>query len=122
MTNIRIGGVYHGEVYGADTPGPIWKDAMSGALEGKQAQSFTLVNIPDPTKDKDKGNDGGKNNDNGGNNNGGNGNGGLTTNGGTTGTTDGGTTPDPTFSLPDGFFQGNDNGGNNGNGNGGNRG
>ncbi len=70
MTNIRIGGVYHGEVYGADTPGPIWKDAMSGALEGKQAQSFTLVNIPDPTKDKDKGNDGGKNNDNGGNNNG----------------------------------------------------
>ncbi|MCX4811979.1 penicillin-binding protein [Streptomyces sp. NBC_01239] len=122
MTNIRIGGVYHDEVYGADTPGPIWKDAMSGALEGKQAQSFTLVNIPDPAKDKDKGNDGGKNNDNGGNNNGGNDNGGLTTDGGTTGTTDGGANPDPTFSLPDGFFQGNDNGGNNGNGNGGNRG
>ncbi|MEV6501540.1 transglycosylase domain-containing protein [Streptomyces prunicolor] len=113
MTNIRIGGVYHDEVYGADTPGPIWKDAMTGALEGKQVENFQLVNIPDPVKkDKDKGNDGGKNNDNGG----------VTTDGGTTGTTDGGTTPTPTFSLPDGFIQGNDNGGNNGNGNGGNRG
>lgn len=121
MTDIRIGGVYHAEVYGADTPGPIWKDAMTGALEGKQVENFQLVNIPDPVK-KDKGNDGGKNGDNGGDNNGGNDNGGLTTDGGTTGTTDGGTTPTPTFSLPDGFIQGNDNGGNNGNGNGGNRG
>ena len=113
MTSIRIGGVWHDEVYGADTPGPIWKDAMTGALEGKQVENFQLVNIPDPVKkDKDKGNDGGKNNDNGG----------VTTDGGTTGTTDGGTTPTPTFSLPDGFIQGNDNGGNNGNGNGGNRG
>ncbi|WOX11360.1 transglycosylase domain-containing protein [Streptomyces sp. N50] len=116
MTSIRIGGVWHDEVYGADTPGPIWKDAMTGALEGKQVENFQLVNIPDPVK-KDKGNDGGKNNDNGGNDNGG-----LTTDGGTTGTTDGGTTPTPTFSFPDGFIQGNDNGGNNGNGNGGNRG
>ncbi|MFI6466853.1 transglycosylase domain-containing protein [Streptomyces sp. NPDC050528] len=121
MTSIRIGGVWHDEVYGADTPGPIWKDAMTGALEGKQVENFQLVNIPDPVK-KDKGNDGGKNGDNGGNNNGGNDNGGLTTDGGTTGTTDGGTTPTPTFSLPDGFIQGTGNGGNNGNGNGGNRG
>ncbi|MEV5534086.1 transglycosylase domain-containing protein [Streptomyces prunicolor] len=113
MTSIRIGGVWHDEVYGADTPGPIWKDAMTGALEGKQVEKFQLVDIPDPVKkDKDKGNDGGKNNDDGG----------VTTDGGTTGTTDGGTTPTPTFSLPDGFIQGNDNGGNNGNGNGGNRG
>ncbi|WP_043667501.1 transglycosylase domain-containing protein [Streptomyces xylophagus] len=111
MTSIRIGGVWHDQVYGADTPGPIWKDAMTGALEGKQAESFQLVNIPDPVK-KDKGNDGGKNNDNGG----------TTTDGGTTGTTDGGTTPTPTISLPDGFIQGTTNGGNNGNGNGGNRG
>ncbi|MFJ5305608.1 transglycosylase domain-containing protein [Streptomyces sp. NPDC088350] len=109
MTNITIGGVYHSEVYGADTPGPIWKDAMTGALEGKQAESFTLVNIPNPTKDK--GNNDGKNNGNGG-----------TTNGTTTGTTDGGTTPTPTFSFPAGFIQGTTNGGNNGNGNGGNRG
>nr|WSY52922.1 transglycosylase domain-containing protein [Streptomyces sp. NBC_00886] len=101
MTNIRIGGVYHNEVYGADTPGPIWKDAMSGALEGKQIENFTLVNIPDPVKDKGK--DGGKNGDNG-------------------GTTDGGTNPTPTFSFPDGFIQGTTDGGNNGNGNGGTRG
>ncbi|MGW0833974.1 transglycosylase domain-containing protein [Streptomyces prunicolor] len=116
MTSIRIGGVWHNEVYGADTPGPIWKDAMTGALEGKQVEKFQLVDIPDPVK-KDKGNDGGKNNDNGGDDNGG-----VTTDGGTTGTTDGGPTPTPTFSLPDGFIQGNDNGGSNGNGNGGNRG
>lgn len=109
MTNITIGGVYHSEVYGADTPGPIWKDAMTGALEGKQAESFQLVNIPDPVK-KDKGNNDGKNN------------GGTTTTGTTTGTTDGSTTPTPTFSFPDGFIQGTTNGGNNGNGNGGNRG
>ncbi|MGX9887406.1 transglycosylase domain-containing protein [Streptomyces sp. NPDC002276] len=112
MTDIRIGGVYHAEVYGADTPGPIWKDAMTGALEGKQAESFQLVNIPDPVKDKGN-NDGGKNGDTTGTDNGGNDNG---------GTTDGGTTPTPTFSFPDGFIQGTTNGGNNGNGNGGNRG
>ncbi|MET7567719.1 transglycosylase domain-containing protein [Streptomyces sp. NPDC005492] len=115
MTSIRIGGVWHDQVYGADTPGPIWKDAMTGALEGKQVKTFTLVDIPDPAKSK--GTDNGKNGDNGGN-----ANGGLTTDGGTTGTTDGGTTPTPTISFPDGFFQGTSNGGNNGNGNGGNRG
>ena len=107
MTSIRIGGVWHDQVYGADTPGPIWKDAMTGALEGKPAESFQLVNIPDPVKDKGK-NDGGKNGDTTGTDNG--------------GTTDGGTTPTPTFSFPDGFIQGTTNGGNNGNGNGGNRG
>ncbi|MDI5962978.1 transglycosylase domain-containing protein [Streptomyces sp. SL13] len=32
MYNITIGGVYHAQVMGADTPGPIWHDAMSGAL------------------------------------------------------------------------------------------
>ncbi|MGH1554834.1 transglycosylase domain-containing protein, partial [Streptomyces sp. L7] len=112
MTSIRIGGVWHDQVYGADTPGPIWKDAMTGALEGKQVENFQLVNIPDPVKDKGN-NDGGKNGDTTGTDNGGNDNG---------GTTDGGTTPTPTFSFPDGFIQGTTNGGNNGNGNGGNRG
>jgi len=108
MTQITIGGVYHDQVYGADTPGPIWKDAMTGALQGKAAESFQLVDIPNP--EKKKGNDGGKN-------------GGTTGTGGlTAGTTDGGTTPTPTFSLPDGFIQGTTSGGTNGNGNGGNRG
>lgn len=115
MTQITIGGVYHDQVYGADTPGPIWKDAMTGALQGQTAESFHLVNIPNPAKKK--GNDGGKNGDNGGTT----GTGGLI-GGLTAGTTDGGTTPTPTFSLPDGFIQGTTNGGTNGNGNGGNRG
>ncbi|MEV1062600.1 transglycosylase domain-containing protein [Streptomyces sp. NPDC050263] len=112
MNNITIGGVYHGQVYGGDTPGPIWRDAMTGALEGKDAPSFNLVNIPNPpvAKDPDDGNrdDEGDDNDDGFLT-------GLLTNGGTTGNTsstggnDGGT-----------LFQGQSNG--NGNGGGGGRG
>ncbi|MYW70371.1 penicillin-binding protein [Streptomyces sp. SID8379] len=98
MTNITIGGRYHDKVYGADTPGPIWRQAMTGALSGKPAPEFTMVNIPNPDKgkdkDKDKGRDDGKPGDNGG------GNGGDDPN------------PDPTFSIPDGLIQGNGNGGN----------
>ncbi|MEV3966485.1 penicillin-binding transpeptidase domain-containing protein, partial [Nocardia sp. NPDC050193] len=91
MNNITIGGVYHSQVYGGDTPGPIWRDAMTGALAGKEAPSFNLVNIPDPPS-KDRG-DGDKNDDgrNGDGNNGGNNGGddggfltGLLTNGGST--------------------------------------
>nr|BFD83561.1 transglycosylase domain-containing protein [Streptomyces sp. Xyl84] len=54
MTDIRIGGVLHGLVYGADVPGPIWRDAMTGALQGKPAPSFNLVDIPDADKGKDQ--------------------------------------------------------------------
>ncbi|WP_249375014.1 transglycosylase domain-containing protein [Streptomyces sp. I05A-00742] len=43
MEDITIGGVYHAQVYGGDTPGPIWRDAMSGALEGKSAPTFDMV-------------------------------------------------------------------------------
>ncbi|MFD5080303.1 transglycosylase domain-containing protein [Streptomyces sp. NPDC058371] len=114
MTNITIGGVYHAKVYGGEVPGPIWRDMMTGALEGKPAPDFNLVNIPDP--EKSKGNGDGKNggHGNGGNGNGGNDNGGLTTAGGT----NGGTVPTPSFSIPEGFIQGQSNGGNtNGNGN-----
>ncbi|MFF4487701.1 transglycosylase domain-containing protein [Streptomyces sp. NPDC001544] len=125
MTNITIGGVYHSLVYGGQVPGPIWKDAMDGALAGKDAPDFNLVNIPDP----DKGRDDGKGKGNGGNggNGGGNDNGGLI--GGLIGgANDGGTTgdntgfPNPTFSFPENFIQGQGNGGNNGNGHGGPRG
>ncbi|MFG2963029.1 transglycosylase domain-containing protein [Streptomyces sp. NPDC048288] len=115
MTNITIGGVYHSEVYGADTPGPIWKDAMTGALVGKSDESFNLVDIPDDDNN-------GKHDGNGNGDNTGGLIGGLigdTSDGGTTdGSTDGGSTPTPTFSFPDGFIQGNGNGGNNGNGGG----
>ncbi|WP_405796164.1 transglycosylase domain-containing protein [Streptomyces sp. NBC_01506] len=74
MQGITIGGQYHDKVFGGAVPGPIWRDAMSGALDGKQAPGFNTINIPDPEKDKDKdrdrpgdngGNDGGDDGDNG---------------------------------------------------------
>jgi membrane peptidoglycan carboxypeptidase len=43
MTNITIGGVYHDKVYGADTPGPIWRDAMTGALAGTPSAPLPTV-------------------------------------------------------------------------------
>ncbi|MFD9487203.1 transglycosylase domain-containing protein [Streptomyces sp. NPDC059991] len=48
MENITIGGVYKEKVYGGEVPGPIWKDAMTGALSGQPAPNFVTVNIPDP--------------------------------------------------------------------------
>ncbi|PZH18737.1 penicillin-binding protein [Streptomyces sp. NTH33] len=124
MIDIRIGGVFNPLVYGGRVPGPIWRDAMTGALSGKDAPSFNLVDIPDPEKDKDKGDrdrDKGRGRDrgNGGDNGGflgglvGGGNG----NGGNNG---GGPGPNPSFSIPEGLFQG-QNGGPRG-GNGGQRG
>ncbi|MEV5334885.1 transglycosylase domain-containing protein [Streptomyces werraensis] len=112
MQNITIGGVYHELVYGGDTPGPIWKDAMTGALEGKEAESFVPVHIPDPKPKKPEnpdpdgdGGDGGNGDGGfiGGLINGGNGNGGG--DGG-----NGGGEPDPGFSIPEGFIQGRGNG------------
>ncbi|AQS68418.1 transglycosylase domain-containing protein [Streptomyces pactum] len=107
MKNISIGGVTHPLVFGGAVPGPIWKDAMTGALSGKDSPSFNLVDIPDPAKDKDKGDDDG-NRDDGGNGDGGNGDGGVIgglIDGGTdNGGTDGG--------FPGNIFQGQGNGGN----------
>ncbi|MET9820249.1 transglycosylase domain-containing protein [Streptomyces sp. NPDC006349] len=57
MKNITIGGVPHALVFGGAVPGPIWKDAMTGALSGKDSPPFVLVDIPDPDKDKDKNKD-----------------------------------------------------------------
>ncbi|MBL1118288.1 penicillin-binding protein [Streptomyces sp. 110] len=107
MENITIGGVPHDKVYGADTPGPIWKDAMSGALDGKPAPNFVNVQIKDPNQRKphdgkkprdrrpgrDRGNDKG---DNGGQDN-----------------------PWPDISLPPDLIGGGNGNGGNGNGNGG---
>lgn len=47
MENITIGGQYYDKVFGGGLPGPIWKQAVSGALSGREAPSFTTVNIPD---------------------------------------------------------------------------
>ncbi|ASQ95554.1 transglycosylase domain-containing protein [Streptomyces sp. 11-1-2] len=107
MENITIGGVPHDKVYGADTPGPIWKDAMSGALDGKPAPNFVKVPINDPNQRKphdgkkrdDRDHKPGRSNDRGG------GNGGQDN-------------PWPDISLPpDLIGGGNGNGGNGGNGN-----
>ncbi|MEU0738667.1 transglycosylase domain-containing protein [Streptomyces sp. NPDC006134] len=126
MKNITIGGVYRPLVYGGEVPGPIWKDAMSGALAGKEAPSFHLVDIPDDTRDRERedgdGGDAGDGADNDDGNNGdhGGGDGDGFLGGLIDGGTNGGAFPNPSFSLPENFVQGQGNGG--GNGNGGRRG
>ncbi|WP_051709010.1 transglycosylase domain-containing protein [Streptomyces sp. NRRL S-350] len=50
MRNIRIGGHYQAEVFGATGPGPIWQQAMSDAVRSLPEQDFTTVYIPDPPK------------------------------------------------------------------------
>ncbi|MFE7645164.1 transglycosylase domain-containing protein [Streptomyces phaeoluteigriseus] len=126
MTNIYIGGTYHAQVYGGDTPGPIWRDAMTGALEGKEAPSFNLVSIPNGEKDpkEDDRDDSGRGNDggsgDGGSNGGSNDDGSNGDEGFIGGLVDGGTTGDTSggITLPDNLFQGQGNGGG-GNGGGG---
>ncbi|MGR8009226.1 transglycosylase domain-containing protein [Streptomyces hypolithicus] len=54
MENITIGGVYHDKVFGGQVPGPIWKDAMSGALDGQPAPGFNTVDIPESDEDGDR--------------------------------------------------------------------
>jgi len=100
MVDITIGGVPYDKVFGGAVPGPIWRDMMSGALDGKPAHEFSLVDIPDADKGKDKEKDKG---DGGGRNDGNNGDQGGGDNGGDAG-------------FPGGvwgdLFQGQGNGGN----------
>ncbi|MER5403619.1 transglycosylase domain-containing protein [Streptomyces sp. NPDC002769] len=106
MTNINIGGVYHSLVYGGEVPGPIWKDAMTGALVGKDSPSFNLIDIPDPERDdRDHGDDGDDGGDwgDGGQDGGHDGNT-ISGNNGSNG--NGGGLPTPSFSIPQGFIQG----------------
>ncbi|MFF8534227.1 transglycosylase domain-containing protein [Streptomyces sp. SAS_267] len=110
MRSITIGGVWHDKVYGGQVPGPIWRDLMTGALTGKEAPSFNLINIPDPDRHKDKGQD---DDNRGRGRHGGNGNGNTTLGNTVNGQSDGGVVfPTPSFSLPDGWIQGNTNSGN----------
>jgi membrane peptidoglycan carboxypeptidase len=60
MVDISIGGVPYDKVFGGEVPGPIWRDMMTGALEGKQAPDFSYVDIPDG---KAAGDDGGNGDD-----------------------------------------------------------
>jgi membrane peptidoglycan carboxypeptidase len=114
MQQISIGGIWHAKVFGGEVPGPIWKDMMAGALDGRPAPDFTYVDIPDPEQDKDKGQDKGR-----GRGDGKPGHDGIIgglIGGGDNGGTIGGPNPKPTFTLPEGFVQGNENSGGNGNG------
>ncbi|MET9393353.1 transglycosylase domain-containing protein [Streptomyces sp. NPDC006624] len=117
MTGITIGGRSYGKVFGGEVPGPIWRDMMSGALEGKPVENFNDVDIPsgiDRDRDEDEG-DGG-NRDDGGNGDNDGFIGGLV--GGNNGGGGGDPFPTPSFSIPEGFWRGQGNGGGNGNGGG----
>lgn len=107
MTDITIGGVFHAKVFGADTPGPIWKDAMSGALLGQPAETLPTVAIADPGDNKGQGQGQGQNEDEGNGKGSGDGKRG------------GRTSPFPTFTFPSNLIGGNTGGGGRGNGNGG---
>jgi membrane peptidoglycan carboxypeptidase len=45
MKNIRINGQYYGQVFGSTMPGPIWRDALRGALEKVQATPWNLKTL-----------------------------------------------------------------------------
>lgn len=42
MRNVRINGTYYDKVFGSSLPGPIWREAMQGALSGEKAKTFEL--------------------------------------------------------------------------------
>ncbi|MEU9098972.1 transglycosylase domain-containing protein [Streptomyces sp. NPDC048361] len=70
MNNITIGGQFQEQVYGGQVPGPIWRDAMTGALLGQSSAPFTTVNIPGSGQKQDDaaaGAPANNGNDNGGN-------------------------------------------------------
>jgi len=58
MYDITIGGQYYDKVCGGCLPGPIWKTAMTGALQGEPVESFNDVQVP-------RGNTGGREEDGG---------------------------------------------------------
>jgi membrane peptidoglycan carboxypeptidase len=99
MVDITIGGRYYPKVFGAGVPGPIWHDAMSGALAGVPAASLAVEPVKDkkPGEDKkDHGDDHGDGGDQGEN----------------------GDSPWPDVSLPPDFIGGGANGGPGGHGHG----
>ncbi|MGW0613470.1 transglycosylase domain-containing protein [Streptomyces sp. NPDC002788] len=119
MVNITIGGRGHSKVFGGEVPGPIWRDMMSGALEGKPVENFNDVHIPSGI-DRDRGDGNGNGNGNEDDRDEGDNGGGDGFIGGLVGGNDGGgggaPFPTPSFSVPEGFFRGQGNGGGNGNG------
>ncbi|MFB7025180.1 MULTISPECIES: transglycosylase domain-containing protein [unclassified Streptomyces] len=63
MFRITIGGEYYPKVCGGCLPGPIWKVAMTGALDAGQTPSFNTVSVPraETPEDKEKEGDQGPN-------------------------------------------------------------
>ncbi|AEN10895.1 MULTISPECIES: transglycosylase domain-containing protein [unclassified Streptomyces] len=62
MYDINIGGQYYDKVCGGCLPGPIWRIAMTGALNASETPSFNAVDVPrakdkEESKEKDKGGD-----------------------------------------------------------------
>ncbi|MFF8774437.1 transglycosylase domain-containing protein [Kitasatospora sp. NPDC015120] len=53
MRNIRIGGKWFDEVFGATGPGPIWQMAMNDAVRGMPEKEFETVYIPNPAPKHD---------------------------------------------------------------------
>ncbi|CAM5476547.1 carboxypeptidase [Streptomyces tanashiensis] len=53
MYDITIGGEYYEKVCGGCLPGPIWKIAMTGALDAGQTPGFVPVSVPRAEKPKD---------------------------------------------------------------------
>ena len=102
MYNITIGGQYYDKVCGGCLPGPIWKTAMTGALDASQTPAFNPIAVPrgkskeetDKEKDKDQRKDGRKGD-----------------------RKPGDTNPFPGVSFPPGVIGGNDGGPRGGNGN-----
>jgi len=45
MKNIRINGQYYGQVFGSTMPGPIWRDALRGALAKVPATPWNLKTL-----------------------------------------------------------------------------
>ncbi|MFI2372011.1 transglycosylase domain-containing protein [Streptomyces sp. NPDC018833] len=59
MYRITIGGQYYDKVCGGCLPGPIWKIAMTGALDAGETPAFTPIAVPrgKEQEEKDKGRD-----------------------------------------------------------------
>jgi membrane peptidoglycan carboxypeptidase len=45
MKNVRINGQYYGQVFGSTMPGPIWRDALRGALANVPATPWNLKTL-----------------------------------------------------------------------------
>jgi membrane peptidoglycan carboxypeptidase len=45
MKNVFINGSYYGQVFGSSLPGPIWKEAMQGALADTPPETFELQTL-----------------------------------------------------------------------------